>query len=180
MTVELDGRRARGARTRKQLLEATLRVVELQGVAGVTHRSVTREAGLPATSAAYHFPSIDQLLEAALLWADEQNCQALADISQADDPVAALARWLVDDLGADPSRCIAEYELFLHAARRPALRRAATRWLVDLHALVRRWTPTDDRAAMVCAYVDGMLIHALVSGSTPSPAQVEAAIRDML
>ena len=63
----VDGRRLRGERARRALIEATLAVIERDGLAGVTHRAVTREADLPATSAAYHFASIDDLLEASLL-----------------------------------------------------------------------------------------------------------------
>ena len=39
----VDGRRARGERRREEIIAATLRVVERDGVAGVTHRAVARE-----------------------------------------------------------------------------------------------------------------------------------------
>ncbi|MGH3448491.1 MAG: TetR/AcrR family transcriptional regulator [Nocardioidaceae bacterium] len=175
-----DGRRARGERTRLALLEATLDVVARDGVAGVTHRSVTRQAGVPATSAAYHFPSIDHLLDAALSWADQQNSSALASIADSADPVADLARWLVDVMCHERARCLGEYELYLHAAREPAFRPAATRWLEDLHSLVGGLTTSPRAVGIVCAYVDGLLIQAQVTGATPDPAEVEASIRSVL
>ena len=74
---QVDGRQARGERARAALIAATFQVIEREGIGRVTHRNVTRVAGLPATSAAYHFDTINDLLEAALLWADEQSKCAL-------------------------------------------------------------------------------------------------------
>ena len=104
-------------------------MIEREGIGRVTHRNVTRVAGLPATSAAYHFDTINDLLEAALCWADEQSKHALVSIAEADDPVQALATWLVEDFEHDRARCLAEYELFLYSARTPALRPTARRWM---------------------------------------------------
>lgn len=175
--TRVDGRQARGERARAALIEATLDVIEREGVGRVTHRNVTRVAGVPSTSAAYHFASINDLLEAALLHADEQSHLALVRISGADDPVHALADWLVTDFETDRSRCIAEFELFLYAARTPALQPAARRWMTDLAALVGSWT--DDPAAVVttCAYVDGLILHALVTGEAPHVDQLAGTIR---
>ncbi|MGH3473251.1 MAG: TetR/AcrR family transcriptional regulator [Nocardioidaceae bacterium] len=178
--VVLDGRRARGDRTKRALLEATLDVVARDGVGAVTHRSVTRRAGVPATSAAYHYPSIRDLLEAALLWADQQNREALVAIAEAAEPISALARWLVEDYGQDRSRCLAEYELYLHAARVSALRPAAMQWVADLATFLGRWTTSELAIRLTCAYVDGMLIEAHVSGSWPSAADVEVSLRMLL
>lgn len=172
-----DGRRRRGEEARGRLLDATLQVIERDGVAGVTHRRVTSEAGLPATSAAYHFDSITDLLQAALRRTDDQSAAALEIIAAADDPIAALAAWLVRDFAESQRRCVAEYELFLHAARTPSLRSAALRWVTDLTSLVSGWT--DDRATQrrVCAYVDGLLVQSLVAADIPPAAEVEADLR---
>ncbi|WP_083792889.1 TetR/AcrR family transcriptional regulator [Kribbella flavida] len=62
-----DGRKLKGERRRQELIEATLRVVARDGVSGVSHRTVAREAGRPATAAAYYFSGIDGLLLQALL-----------------------------------------------------------------------------------------------------------------
>ena len=180
MTGPADGRRARGERTRRALMEATLRVVAKDGVGAVSHRRVCQEAGQPASSAAYHFPSITDLLEAALLAADERNCAELARIAAAADPIAELSRWLADDFGPDRAACLAEYELYLLAARTPALRPAATRWLTDLAALVTGWGADARTVRVVCAYVDGMLIQGHVTGRPPSAVEVEAVVRELV
>jgi TetR/AcrR family transcriptional regulator, regulator of biofilm formation and stress response len=172
----LDGRLLRGERARNALVAATLRIIERDGLCGVTHRNVTREAGLPPSSAAYHFSSISDLLEQALLWADQQAADSLERIGRTPDPVAAFAAWLVEDL-EHRSRVIAEYELFLYAARVPSMRPTAVRWLTDLERLVSTWT-TDGRAvSTIRAYVDGMALQALVAGERPDAAAVEATLR---
>jgi DNA-binding transcriptional regulator YbjK len=175
----IDGRRAKGQRRRQALLEATLQVVERDGVAGVSHRSVTRQAGLPSSAATYYFDSIDSLLEAALLWAEKANTEPLRLMAAAPEPQAALARWLVEDCITHRDRVIAEYELFLLAARRPALAKAATRWIEELTALVSDWTDDPGSVRAVCAYVDGLLLQALVTREVPTAAELEATIRTL-
>jgi DNA-binding transcriptional regulator YbjK len=175
-----DGRRLRGERARRALIEATLAVIERDGVAGVTHRAVTREAGLPATSAAYHFASIDDLLEAALLHADQTAAAALARCAAEPDPVRALARWVSAECCGRSARLTAEYELYLYAARTPSMRPAAARWLTDLGAMVARWTPSRPRQRAICAYVDGVCIQSLVTGSQPRADEIARTIRSLL
>src|SRR5690606_3066250 len=63
---EADGRRARGRRRRAEIIEATLAVVQRDGTAGVTHRTVAREAGIPTSLSTYYFATLDDLLVAAL------------------------------------------------------------------------------------------------------------------
>ena len=176
----MDGRVLRGERAKRALVDATLAVIERDGIGGVTHRNVTREAGLPASSAAYHFASINDLLEQALLWADQQAAEALARIGGDRDPVAAFSRWLVRDFTEQRSRLIAEYELFLYAARVPSMRPAAGRWLADLRRLVSGWTSDARAIDLISAYVDGLLLQALVSGTPPDPDVVAATIRALL
>ena len=178
--MSADGRRARGERARAALIEATLRVVETEGVAAVAHRRVTREAGLPASSAAYHFESIDDLLEAALLHADASSTAALQAIAAIPDPIRALSEWLVKDFATNRTRCVAEYELFLQAARRPALRTAALRWMTDLAVLVRRWSDDELVVTTVCAYVDGLILQALVLDEAPDADDVAQTIRRLI
>ena len=62
----MDGRRARGEQRRSELLAATLTVIERDGVAGVSHRAVAAVADVSVASITYHFPTLDDLLVAAL------------------------------------------------------------------------------------------------------------------
>jgi hypothetical protein len=91
--------------------------------------------------------------------------------------VAAFAAWLVEDLVEHRSRVIAEYELFLYAARVPSMRPTAVRWLTDLERLVSTWTADARAVSTIRAYVDGMALQALVSGERPDAAAVETTLR---
>lgn len=98
-------------------------------MAGVTHRTVATEAGIPPASVTYHFATLDDLLVAALTSAVDAYVQQLRELATADgDPLRGLARLITDAAGAGRSRALAERELTLLAARRPALQSAARRW----------------------------------------------------
>ncbi|WP_177204497.1 MULTISPECIES: TetR/AcrR family transcriptional regulator [unclassified Streptomyces] len=176
-----DGRLLKGERRRRALLEAALRVVERDGVAGVTHRSVAAEAGLPASSAAYYFGSVDELLTAALVWAADQFSGLLRAAAAAPDPVAALAAALAAELAEERRPFVAaEYELYLLAARRPALRPVARRCVDDLAALARACTGDPAAVTAFRAGVDGLLLQSLVTGATPGAGDIEAVLRRLL
>lgn len=54
--------RRRGARTRQEILEATLRLIAREGIAGVTHRAVAQEAGVNLSLTTYYFTDLSDLL----------------------------------------------------------------------------------------------------------------------
>ncbi|MEU7595256.1 hypothetical protein AB0B79_19805, partial [Streptomyces sp. NPDC039022] len=60
-----------GQYQRQALIEAALRIIERDGAAGITHRTVAHEAQLPTTAATSAFESPDALLTAALTSAME-------------------------------------------------------------------------------------------------------------
>ncbi|GGM47513.1 TetR family transcriptional regulator [Longimycelium tulufanense] len=167
----MDGRRAKGERRRREIIDATLRVIERDGVAGVTHRVVAREAGVPTTATTYYFSSLDDLLVAALTTAAEDYVSQVLGLAgealSTRDSAAALADLLAESAGPRRGRTIAEYELHLLAARRPALRPAARRWIEVMRELCRELF--DDEAAFraLIAAVDGLMVEALVADEPP-------------
>ena len=73
MTKETTGLskavRAGGIIRRKQIFEATLRVILRDGVRGVRHRAVALEAQVPLASTTYYFKDLEELLtETFLFW----------------------------------------------------------------------------------------------------------------
>jgi DNA-binding transcriptional regulator YbjK len=60
MTETVDRRLERGARRRAELIEATLTVVKRRGVAGVSHRTVAKVAGVSPSAALHHFATLDE------------------------------------------------------------------------------------------------------------------------
>ena len=180
---KVDGRRARGERKRVAIIRATLRVIERDGVAGVTHRSVAREAQLPTSSATYHFVSLDELLVATLTWCANQLATEVRDLLESSRikgtpaPVE-VARMLAEALGPRRGRTMAEYELYLLAARRPALRPAARLWLDVLTSLVEHDSEVGFRAFL--AAMDGLLIQGLIDDEPPTAAQLRPVVEYLL
>lgn len=103
-------------------------MVERDGLAGLTHRAVAAEAGVPLASASYHFAGIDDLAQAALRRANDALVEAVAADGRPASP-EGLAELLAEDVARHPGRLVAEYELYLLALRRPELRPEALAWL---------------------------------------------------
>lgn len=175
----VDGRKARGEKRRAEIIEATLRVIERDGVAGVTHRTVAREAGVPPASTTYHFASLDDLLIATLIsCAQEMATDVYWMIdhirSHGREGASEVAALVAEALGPRRGRTMAEYELYLLAARRPALRPAARRWLDVLTSMVRH----DDEVAfrVFLAAIDGLLIQGLLDDEPPTAEDLEPVV----
>lgn len=128
-------RQARGERRRRAILQATLRVISERGVGAVSHRTVAVEADVPLASTTYYFKSLDDLLEGALrLFVDEEAARLtmLAERIEGQDlPALEVARLFRSELDTD----VAQFELYVEAARRPALREVARR-SIELYSTV--------------------------------------------
>lgn len=183
MKAQRDGRKARGDRRRQEIIDATLRVIERDGVAGVTHRTVAAEADVPTTSTTYHFASLNDLLIATLISCAKDMAtevywmidRARSRGSLGADEVAGL---LAEALGPRRGRTMAEYELYLLAARRPELRPAARRWLDVLTSMVR----PDDLVALraFLAGIDGLLIQGLIDDEPPGADELRPVVEYLL
>ncbi len=63
--LEYQGRKASRAKSeqrRRLILEAALRIVVHDGVRGIRHRAVAKEAGVPLAATTYYFKDIDELI----------------------------------------------------------------------------------------------------------------------
>ncbi|MFC9854695.1 TetR/AcrR family transcriptional regulator [Streptomyces prasinus] len=155
---------------RRRIIEAAIRVVGGSGIAGLSHRSVAAEADVPLGSTTYHFKTLDELLVAALRQANEGFAKAVASHGGLEDPRTDLAAELAGLLGewlgpADGERTGVEleYELYLAALRRPALRPVAAEWCEDVTALLSRRTDPVTARALV-ALMDGICLQVLLTG----------------
>ncbi|WYW14710.1 TetR family transcriptional regulator [Amycolatopsis coloradensis] len=178
-----DGRLAKGEQRKRELIEATLRIVARDGVSGVSHRTVAREAGLPATAAAYHFRGIEDLLTAALTQCMDEDSERMRMLAaEADGGEDALRRLgaLMAEVVAKPGHLLAEYELYLLAAREPKLRESTDRWMGALADFARRYTDDPVRVEMVVGLVDGVLLQGLLRDEPPTAERFEAILRTAL
>ncbi|GAB3511518.1 TetR/AcrR family transcriptional regulator [Amycolatopsis cihanbeyliensis] len=181
MTEPRDGRRARGERKRAAIIAATLRVVERDGVAGVSHRAVAREAGVAGSAAIYYFATLDDLLVAALTAAAEDYARQLREIIEGGgDGVDGLAQLITEAGGSGRSRALAEQELTLLAARRPALRAVATHWRDMVADVARGYTSDPVAVEATVAAADGLCARMLLGAESLTAAQVSALLRHAL
>ena len=118
---------------REQILRAALTLIAAEGVAGITHRRIAEEAGVPLGSTTYYFESLDQLLREAFVHHIERATQ-IYDATASEQPVTdaeSLASYLAElslrefEEGAF---LLGEYELTLFAARDEEVARALAIW----------------------------------------------------
>ncbi|MFG2608008.1 TetR/AcrR family transcriptional regulator [Streptomyces sp. NPDC048514] len=154
---------------RRRIIDAAIRVAGRDGIAGLSHRSVAAEADVPLGSTTYHFATLDDLLVAALCQANEGFARALGDSGVLEDTdgdlAAGLARVLGEWLGGDRPGAELEYELYLAALRRPALRPVAAQWTEETaERLAARVDPVTARA--LPALMDGICLQVLLTGGS--------------
>jgi DNA-binding transcriptional regulator YbjK len=176
LTEAVDQRLARGERRRAELIEATLQVIEREGVGGVSHRAVAKLAGVSPSAAIHHFATLDELLLAAVVSANEWSVKSVEEV----DDVAGLADLLAQQVVDHRSRFVALYELYLLAARRPALRPEAYRWIDSVQRAAKRLGADETGARTLTAALDGLGIHALLTDEEPDRRQLAAALRRTL
>ncbi|MGW6060202.1 TetR/AcrR family transcriptional regulator [Streptomyces sp. NPDC055189] len=164
---------------RQRIIDAAIRVVGKKGIGGLSHRSVAAEADVPLGSTTYHFKTLDELMVAALRQSNEGFAKVMAAGRAFEDPeadlAAELARILGDWFAGERSGVELEYELYLAALRRPALRPVAAEWCAGLaEVLERRTDPVTARALV--ALMDGISLQVLLTGG----AYDAAYTREML
>ncbi|MFE9625895.1 TetR/AcrR family transcriptional regulator [Streptomyces sp. NPDC006527] len=168
---------------RRRIIDAAIRVVGDKGLAGLTHRTVAAEADVPLGSTTYHFATLDDLMVAALRQANEGFVKMVAAHGGLTDRHTDLATELADLLGAwlagDRTGVEREYELYLAALRRPALRPVAAEWAEDLaDRLARRTDPVTARALV--ALMDGICLQVLLTDGTYDKEYARVALARLI
>jgi DNA-binding transcriptional regulator YbjK len=179
----LTARRPRDPAGRRQtIIDAATRVIAEVGLAGLTHRRVADVAGVPVGSTTYYFTDLDELGEAALAEAARGSIEGLDQwaeaLSATTDLAGTLSRLTAEYL-ADHERYRACNELYTAAGHRPELRPHARLWLDGLIAILEPRTghPAAQAAAI---FIDGALLHALITGEALSPDVLTEALAKLL
>ncbi|AMX01701.1 TetR/AcrR family transcriptional regulator [Microbulbifer thermotolerans] len=84
------GRRAQRAdsrQRRKAILEATLRLIVKEGIRGIRHRAVAREANVPLAATTYYFKDLTDLISDSFTYFVEQGLEQTRQLQ--DDSFAA-------------------------------------------------------------------------------------------
>lgn len=150
---------------RSRIARAVIAVVGREGIDGLTHRAVAKEADVPLGSTTYHFADKDELLRSAMELAQTADQKMHAEVLEASNPTTDLAgalAILIEHLTVhDRERLLFDYELYLAARQRPSLVANARQWVDDLEALIANFT--DARTARVLTHmVEGMLVQSVV------------------
>ena len=164
---------------RDHLVRTALDVIAEHGVAGATHRAIARAADVPLGSTSYHFTSIDQLIAAAFTVHAEQVAAALEQRMRAapdrQAALEALAGHLARDLLGSERGLVLAFELYVAAARRPALREVTQGWLLrSRQALELHFDPVTARE--LDALIEGLVLHQALSTDPMTPEQIRHAL----
>jgi DNA-binding transcriptional regulator YbjK len=175
------------------LLGAAVHVVAGQGLRGLTHRAVDRQAGLPEGSCSAYLRTREALLDGVTEYVAEHvkaHCRELADELALTEPdiehaagtvTRAILRWV-----GQREILVARLELTIQASRDPRL--AATmaslrRELVDVVTGILSARGASGGAAVaetLVASFDGVLIGALLRPAQQRKAFVSRAIETLM
>jgi TetR/AcrR family transcriptional regulator, regulator of biofilm formation and stress response len=172
---------------RREILEATLRVIGGGGAKAVTHRAVAQEANVALASTTYYFDSKGVLVEEAL---ELMIARSIEDVRRFTTCPSEISRQeLIDRIVGfadaqvnDPNAFVlAQYELMLEAGREEYLRPLARRWTIaymDGFERVVRSAGLPERATeIVTNFVEGAVLNQV---TTPSDDFLEARFRPLL
>jgi len=172
---------------RREILEATLRVIGDGGVKGVTHRAVAQEADVALASTTYYFDSKSALVEEALELMIARSiedvrrfttCPAEISPDELIDRIVGFADAQINDPNAF---LMAQYELMLEAGREDYLRPLARRWTIaymdGFERVVRSAGLPEQATEIVTNFVEGALLNHV---TTPTDDFLEARLRPLL
>jgi len=174
---------------REALLRAAVDIVAEAGPGAATHRAIAARAGLPPATTSYFFASIDELLAEATRHFAAEQAAAYDELAKQLDQVPPgefVARFAAALVGSDRTIELAQVEAYLHAARDPALRPAATAVReafvrTATHALVVAGVPDAERHAdFLVSYVDGFLLHHLADPRPDDEVRLQAGLTFLL
>lgn len=155
-------------RVPERLVDAAIGLLGSDGAGAVTVRAVEAAAGVPHGSVRHHFGSLAGLRLALV--------RGLLLAERADQPDASLPGLVAWWTGAGAPIARARYEIMLMAMRDPALREVFVAARDDLVArLAATGVPATDAAALV-AMLDGLVLDALLRGTTPDLAPWQRAV----
>ncbi|MEW5248835.1 TetR/AcrR family transcriptional regulator [Microbulbifer sp. 2201CG32-9] len=106
------GRRAQRADSRQRrraILEATLRLVVKEGIRGIRHRAVAREASVPLAATTYYFKDLNDLISDAFTYFVEQGLEHTRQLRE--DSFNAVRNLSDEDRGSGLGRKLLTQQL---------------------------------------------------------------------
>jgi DNA-binding transcriptional regulator YbjK len=164
---------------RDRLVTTTLDVIAETGVAATSHRAIARAADVPLGSLTYHFASLDELLAAAFTRHVDTVAprfdHRMREAPDRDAAVECLVDHLTGDLLGSSRDLVLAVELYVAAARNPALRAVTQDWMGrSRRSLERHFDPVTARE--LDALVEGLVLHSALSTDPMDRAQIRHAL----
>lgn len=188
-----ERRRPRGTGTRAALVQATLEVVEQDGIVAATTRRIAERAGLPLGAVHYWFADKDDLLRAVVDVLLTEVRDDLGSGPEQESVADRLARVFANYAAMAPGRQLALFEVTAHAIRTDGLRELAVGQYAAYRSAARDglapWREQVDRdlpggtealAALLVAVVDGLTLAALADPDHSSADGAFALFADLL
>lgn len=183
--VHIAKRNVRGVERRATILRAAVEVVARGGAGALTHRAVAAQAGVSLASITYHFPSVDDLRRATLIYAaDVVGTEFAASFTCGGDERAIIeelaVRWRHIGL-THRGEFSALFSLLVEALHDPELRSDVDE-LIDVPT--RMLTQSGISAATADALIGSLIGLALVALARDEPesalGQFDAAVAALL
>lgn len=135
---------SKGEETRAKINGATLQIIKRDGMRGVRHRAVAKEAGVPLGATTYHFKNIEDLIVSAFV-------QWRSGGSQGGNPIANRVMGFIDKNAA---------AMLQSKSGRVALAREIYQFMVD-YELDQIERHRDDRVIELAFYHESLLLNEL-------------------
>lgn len=167
---------------RRTIVTAAVRAIAEVGIGNVTHRRIAQLAGVPLGSTTYYFPTLDDLVAAALREAIEYaraDAEAWAEELTMSTDVTSTFVEVAERYLSDREQVLLEYELYLAAARSPELRPVAQLWIDGLRGICARFAGKD-RGFALAALIDGHVMQALVLGEPLDADALRAGVERLV
>lgn len=168
LVAEAPARRSRRYEPdrRARMVTTTLDVIAEHGVTGATHRAIARAADVPLGSLTYHFASLEELLTAAFTAHVDTVAPRFDERMRAAQDTGAVLDYLVEHLAGDlldsARDLVLTVELYVAAARNPALRAVTQDWMSrSRRSLERHFDPVTARE--LDAFMEGLVLHSALS-----------------
>ncbi len=178
---------------RELIAEALWRIVDREGIGGVSVRSVAAEAGFPRATAAYYFDNQAELLLMAIRQSVERSESRIKRENLEDGGLDPFVKAVVELIPTTPKRrrqSTIWLEVIVRASQDDTVRSHLADWdaivragvlelLVKMKAqkLVARSRDLEVEADLLHAVIDGMALHAMTEPRTIPPSRVRELVR---
>lgn len=179
---------------RKQIAEATWRVILRWGMKGATVRKIAQEAGVSLGALRHYFTTQDELLLFAMKLVKERAAQRIREVQMRDlCPKEMVIQILLEILPVDEQR-MAEMEVWFAFVFHQKYRESESEELqvgffpqirsilskLQQQDLLQKGLDLETEAEKLYAIIDGIAVHAMLESQRLLPERIEQVLRHHL